>query len=117
MLVNPGRLDKKITIKRKAALPTHHLEVDSEGFPVSVSEITVRSCWAQVTRTSGTEIIRADSQFSQEQTRFLVRWSAKKIDTDCWIEYGGTRYDIRFVNDYGDAHEYQEIWATVTERR
>lgn len=116
MNVNPGELDKKIQIQKYAPLSQHELEVDSEGFPVSRSIVTIRNCWAKFTRQSGSETRRNGSEFAESLQRFLVRWSPKEITTDCWVLYNGKRYDVMFYNDYNDQHEYMEIWTSRYER-
>ena len=68
MYVNPGELDKKIQIIRKVSGG-----VNSNGFPLPDTEEIVRICHTKVSNTSGSEIIRANSEFSEAKKRFLVR--------------------------------------------
>ena len=87
---------------------------DEEGFETEGTEVLIRECWAKVSQTSGTELIKAGAEFSEEKKRFLVRYTSVPIDTDMFIRYAGADYDIILVNTYGDNHEYTEVW---TERR
>ena len=109
MDVNAGKLNQRIEILRRA-------------YPIrdgrqTVEETSLRRCWAQVTRQSGTQVA-AGSGFAPEDvgtvsTRFLVRSAPHKgvgrLDT---VRYRGEDYDIQYVNDYGDLHAYTEILAT-----
>lgn len=111
MYINPGELDKKIQIIRKVSGGTN-----SNGFSLPDTEEIVRSCYARVTNTSGSEIIRANSEFSQANKRFLVRYSEKDVDTDMIVRYRGKDHDIKYINPYGDNKEYLEIWTEIAER-
>ena len=111
MYVNPGELNKEIQIIRKVSGGTN-----SNGFPLPETEEIVRTCHAKVSNTSGSELIRANSEFSQAKKRFLVRYSEKEISTDMIIRYQGKYHDIKYINPYGDNKEYMEIWTEITER-
>lgn len=106
MNINPGELNKKIQIVRKKE------EVNENGFPV-LTERIVRSCFARYTATSGSEIIKAGTEFSKAKARFLVRHSQIPVDTDMIVRYAGRDYNIEYVNPYGDSREYMEIWASL----
>ena len=111
MYVNPGELNKEIQIIQKISRGTN-----SNGFPLAEEEKIVRTCHAKVSNTSGSELIRANSEFSQAKKRFLVRYSEKEISTDMIIRYQGKDHDIKYINPYGDNKEYLEIWTEITER-
>ena len=111
MYVNPGELKKKIQIIQKVPGGTN-----SNGFPLPETEELIRSCDAKVTNTSGSEIIRANSKFSQAKKRFFVRCSEKEINTDMIVRYLGNDYDIKYINPYEDNKEYLEIWTEISER-
>jgi SPP1 family predicted phage head-tail adaptor len=112
MYVNPGELDKKIKIVQLV-----NGERDKDGFSAEKVEKTIRSCYAKVTNTSGTELVKANSDFSEVKKRFLVRYSPEKIEADMYVRYAGKFYDITYVNTYGDQKEYTEIWGEVKERQ
>lgn len=111
MYVNPGNLDKKIQIIR--LIPGG---INSNGFPVPPAESIVREPWAQVTNTSGSEIIKANSEFSEAKKRFLIRYGAAEINTDMIVRYAGKDYDIEYVNQYREDKDYVEIWTKISER-
>lgn len=111
MYVNPGELDKTIEI----ILISEGEETNENGFPVK-TETLIRRCSAKVTNTSGTEIQKAGSEFSEAKKRFLVRWTPAKINTDMVVRYGGKDYNIVYPNVYNDGREYAEIWTELSER-
>ena len=107
--MNIAKLDKRIQIVKQVSGG-----VDAEGFDSEETEELVWECWAQVSETSGSELIKSGAEFSQTKKRFLIRYSSVPINTDMLIRYGGEDYNIVLINTYGDNHEYTEIW---TERR
>lgn len=110
MNVNPGELNKKIQIIKKEEMQNEN------GFPV-VTDKVVRTCFAKYSNTSGTEILKAGTEFSSAKARFLVRYSPIVIDTDMFVRYAGKDYNIEYVNPYGDSREYLEIWTGLKEMR
>ena len=104
MNVNPGELDKKIIIFKKLE------ERDENAFPVGKKEI-IRKCWATFHRMSGSEKMAAGIDIAEERCRFLCRYSEKNITPQMFIRYKDDIYNIVFVNDYEDSHEYIEIHA------
>lgn len=140
MNIDPGELNKRIQIVQKMDGESY----DDEGLPVR-KERVIRTCWAKVTNTSGTELVRAGSEFAEAKKRFLVRYTPTPITTAMVVRYrseagdpplldlmsekvsdsdggiittGGRPGDhkILYVNPYGDSREYLEIW-TEMERR
>ena len=109
MQINPGELDKRITIVKGGD------ETDADGFPVEGRQV-VRDCWAKFTRVSGSELNKAGADMGVTKVRFLVRHKPG-IDRKMKVEYAGDTYEITYVNDYEDDHRYMEIWAKeVTQR-
>ena len=111
MYVNPGELSKRIEIIQKVSSG-----INNNGFPLPSEEKIVRRCFAKITNTSGSEIVKANSEFSEAKKRFLVRYSDTEISTDMHIRYNGKDHDIKYVNPYGDNKEYIEIWTELKER-
>ena len=89
--------------------------IDAEGFETDPSETIVWECWAQVSETSGTELIKSGAEFSQSKKRFLIRYTSVPLNTDMVLRYAGQDYDIVLINTYGDNHEYTEIWTQKKE--
>ena len=108
MYVDPGDLNKKIQIIR-IKTGKHY---DSKGHPVTDEEI-IRECWAKVTSTTGTELIRAGVELSDGRRRFLVRWTPDPITAAMVVRYAGDDYNIEYVNQYGDDRRYVEIWTDI----
>lgn len=111
MYVNPGELNKKIQIVKITSADTN-----KNGFPLSSTEKIIRNCFAKVSNTSGSEIIKANSEFAEAKKRFLIRYTDMEINTDMIVRYNGKDYDIRYINPYGDGKEYMEIWTDLSER-
>lgn len=105
MNVNPGELNKRIRIIRRADAK------DADGYSALPDEEAVHTCWAKFTRTSGAETVKANADFGEERSRFLIRATAKRIDRKMVVRYDGKDYEILFINEYGDAREYTEIWC------
>lgn len=108
MNVNPGELNKKITI-------FEYIETqDEDGYPVKKKNV-VHSANASFKRMSGTETVKANADFTTEKVRFLIRYTIKSIDRRMIVEYNKKEYEIEYINDYEDSHEYIEIWAVRNE--
>lgn len=106
MLINPGNFSKRIKIVK------YEIQKDPDGFEQKV-EIVVLMTWVQVTNTSGSEILRSNSDFSEVKTRFLMRSPKLKLDKDMVIKFDGNSYNIVYINDYGYDKRYTEIMAEL----
>lgn len=45
--------------------------------------------------------------------RFLIRYTSTAISRKMLVLYRGDRYEITYINDYGDSHEFMEIIAKL----
>lgn len=108
MNVNPGELNKKITIFEYTETQ------DEDGYPVKKKNL-VHNANASFKRMSGAETVKANADFTTEKVRFLIRYTSKELDRRMFVEYNKKEYEIEYINDYEDAHEYIEIWATRNE--
>ena len=111
MYINPGTLNKKIQI-----VQYKETSYDKDGFPAQPEKVVIRECFAKVTNTTGRENIKANSEFSEVKKRFLIRFAPAQINTDMVIVYDGKEYDIEYINDYYDNHQYMEILTDMKER-
>ena len=100
--INPGIFNKKIEIIKITETQ------DSDGFPIK-SETVILKTLAHVTNVSGTEIMRANSDFSEVKTRFLIRTPKSEITKDMVIRFAGKTYNIIYINDYSYDKKYTEI--------
>lgn len=94
MRVDPGELNERIEIRRQ-------YQCMRNGFPVLVDE-TVFTVWAKVSRETGTEYVKHDTEERQERIRVLVRSSAVNgISEDMQIVTAGNKaYDIDYIHEY-----------------
>ena len=106
MQINPGILNKKIQIVE------YIITKDSDGFE-NKTEYLVLTAWAQVTNTSGTEVQRSNSDFSEVKTRFLIRTPKTTLTSNMVIKFCGNVYDIAYINDYSYDKLYTEIMAEL----
>lgn len=106
MNINAGELNKRIHI-----IEIVDTEQDADGYPINV-ERNVRTCWAKFSRISGTEVFKANADFSEVKVRFLIRSGSRAIDRKMLVRYEGQDYDILYVNDYDDSGEYTELMCT-----
>lgn len=108
MNVDAGELDKRIEIfERKKTY-------DAAGYE-TLTEQTVRRCWARFTRQSGRESLTAGADLSTVTVRFLIRASSTSISRLMFVRYAGDIYEITYVNDYSDQREFVEILAELRE--
>jgi len=107
MNVNAGELNRKISIYSKSAT------TDADGYPTN-TETLVHSCNAKFSRTSGTEAVKSNADFESLKVRFLIRYTVKAIDRKMIVKYRNENYEIEYLNDYEDGHEYIEIWCSRT---
>lgn len=105
MHVDAGKLSKRIQFLRQPAAR------DKDGYPSSAAPVLVRETWAQYSRTSGTELIRAGAEFGEAKVRFLTRYYPDILDRRLLIRYQGRKYSIVYVNTYGDEEKYTEYWC------
>ena len=102
-LIQAGELRHRIRILQRSDV------TDGEGFPTG-EPVEIYKCWAKVTLTSGTELIRANADFGQIKARFLIRWTGVPIDRKMVVESGGKEWQIEYVNDYA-GRQYLELWG------
>ena len=105
MFVDAGELRERIQILQRTT------PINDAGYPAPAAEPkVVRTCWAKFSRSSGTEVVKAGAELSVEKGRFLIRWSRTEITPGMFVRYRGRDYEIKYVNDYEDRHEYVELW-------
>lgn len=105
MNVNPGKLDKRIEIMRSVT------KEDADGFKKKEFE-TFKKPWASVSQKSANESFKSNTELATSQKRFLIRY-IKGLTYDMTIKYDGQEYDIKFIHDYEDKHEYVELIGVI----
>ena len=55
--------------------------------------------------------MKNNADFARLKVRFLIRYTAKAIDRKMLVRYAGKDYEIVYINGYGDARKYQELWC------
>lgn len=108
-MVNAGELNRRIQIIRISRV------ADSDGYTVPKEEL-VHACWCRVSRISGTELVKANSDFGEEKVRFLIRWTSKPINRKQLVRFEGKDYQIEYINDYGRPRHFMEIWGVWRSR-
>lgn len=103
-MINPGKLNKRISIYRQVT------KRDEYGEPIAEKKL-IHSCWASVKNKSGKEQFASVAPFSKTVTSFLIRYTKKKIDTTMTVEFQGEEYNIVYVDNYNFSNEYIEITA------
>lgn len=107
MYVNAGELNKRISIYRKP-------ELEEDGYlPENPEPTLVHRCWAKLSQTSGTELVRQNADMGEVKVRFLIRYTRKEIDRKMIVRYKERDYEIVYLNTYGDSGEYMEIWCKL----
>lgn len=107
MRLNPGKLKHRIQIVSVTRTQ------NTNGYWESQVDTPVHSCWAQFSRTSGKEVRQSDADYSEVTVRFLIRWTQTAISRKMVVLYNGDRYEIQYLNNYGDSNDYIEIVAKL----
>ena len=107
--VQAGELRHRIQIISVTA------EQGDDGFYSEVREELIHGCWAKVSFTSGTELVKANADFGEVKARFLIRYTDKPIDRKMFVRYAGREYEITYINNYA-GRKYMEIWGTWKSR-
>lgn len=105
MHVDAGKLSKRISFLR------YKQQLDADGYELPGEPEVVRTCWAQYSQTSGTELIRAGAEMGEAKVRFLIRACPDVLDRRLTVLYDGREFEIEYVNSYGDEGKYMEIWC------
>ena len=108
-----AELCQKVTIYDKI------VKKDSAGFDDEPEISVLHSCWAKFARISGTEAVKSGAALSTVRARFVIRatprltdWESKNLH----ILYRTQEWEVQYVNEYGDRHDFTEIVAELKER-
>ena len=103
MRLNPGKLKHRIQIVCVDCVQNEN------GYWIASEDKLVHSCWAQFSRTSGKEVVKNAADYAEITARFLIRYTPKSISRKMIILYAGDRYEIEYINNYGDSNDYIEL--------
>ena len=105
-----GKLDKRLTIKRKGTT------LNSYGEPDHQTLTLVAVIWGGIESITPTERFAAGADKATNLTKFLVRYRSD-LTEDHVIEYDGWRYDISGLQPSGQRHkEYLTIFANRNQK-
>lgn len=99
-----GELKQKIQFFKKP------IKNDADGFSIG-DGILYYSCYAKVTNQSGTEILKANAEFAETKTRFLIRYTKNPICENMYIVFNNVKYDITYINNYEFSNKYIEVFG------
>ncbi|MDP4721322.1 MAG: phage head closure protein [Akkermansiaceae bacterium] len=104
--MNPGRLDRRITLQERTVTR------DNTGGVVN-TWADVTGLWAQIPKETGAEGIIADADSSTESRQFRIRF--REIRTSHHrISYQSKTYDIKHAGEEG-RRDYLLLTTTYTE--
>lgn len=101
MNIRISELNKRIQIVR------NDIFVNDNGVEEE-KEVIVANIWAKVQNMSGTEIFKANTDYSKTTTRFIIRYR-KGITTDDFIILNNYKFNIVYINNYNYSNEYLEL--------
>lgn len=101
MFISIGELNNRIQIIRVDYL------VNENGVEEE-KEIILSNLWAKVQNMSGTEMFKANTDYSKTTTRFIIRFRAD-ITTQDFIKFKNSKFNIVYINNYNYSNEFLEI--------
>lgn len=104
MRLNAGKLNKRIQIV------SVEKQKDADEYWIE-SDKPVHSCWAQFSRNSGKELAQNNADYAEITARFLIRYTRTELSRKMVVLYRDDRYEIEYINNYGDSNDYIELIA------
>lgn len=101
MNIKISELNKRISIVR------NNIIVNENGFE-EVLEVIVASIWAKVQNMSGSEMFKANTDYSKTTTRFIIR-HRKDLTTEDYIIFNNNKFNIVYINNYNYSNEFLEV--------
>lgn len=101
MNIKISELNRRIQIVRNDIF-TNDNGVEEE------KEVVVANIWGKVQNMSGTEMFKANTDYSKTTTRFIIRYR-KGITTDDFVILNNYKFNIVYINNYNYSNEYLEI--------
>lgn len=107
MRMKISELNKRIQILRDELIENDN-GVDEK------KEIVLCEVWAKVQNMSGTEIFKANADYSKVTSRFVIRY-LKGIEKNDSIKFNNKKYNIIYVNNYNFSNDFLEIIGELIE--
>lgn len=101
MNIKISELNKRISIVR------NNIIVNSNGIEEE-AEVNIADIWCKVQNMSGTEIFKANTDYSKTTTRFIIRYR-KDITTEDYILFNNNKFNIVYINNYNYSNEFLEV--------
>ncbi|WP_296969169.1 phage head closure protein [Tepidanaerobacter sp. EBM-38] len=101
--MNPGELNKRITLQRPI------ITINERGFEEETWE-DVKTVWAKVTNLHGREYYAAAAVQAENTVKFTIRY-LEGVDTTMRILFQGKHYDITAIDNIKYQNRYMEIKA------
>ena len=101
MNVEIAELNQRIQIIRNEIIVNENGVEEEE-------EVILTTIWAKAQNMSGTEMFKANTDYSKTTTRFIIRYR-KDITTDDYIIFNNNKFNIVYINNYNYSNEFLEI--------
>jgi len=102
--VNPGRLNKKLSIYR-------YVDTTSSMVSSRTKLVPVRTVWAELKPTRGTEFLEYYRDSNLLQYKVTMRYVSDITEKDVLV-YKGRQFEINSIINIGEANTTLEIYCT-----
>ena len=110
MILNPGRLNRRITFYKKQNTTT------PKGFS-TVQDVPIYKCWTAVYPVKSTDQATNNTIQNVDQVKFIIRYTKKiTFDTNMTIKFKDKVYRVIGITDPYDDMESLEILAESVSR-
>lgn len=105
-------MDVKISeLNNRISIVKNDIAVNENGIEEKI-EVLVATIWAKAQNMSGTEVFKANTDYSKTTTRFIIRYR-KDITTEDYILFNNNKFNIVYINNYNYSNEFLEIVGEV----
>ena len=86
-------------------------EINANGYP-SPTDVTLCVVWAQVTDAGNQHYRSADVMNTEAVINFTIRYR-RDVKPGMWVRFNGEKWDISTLGEYGFAHDYLGLKASL----
>ena len=104
-MANAGQLNRRVTI----GIMTDGINSET-GRDEGCTFVPLCTVWAGVKHVRGSEMFQAAAVHAEQTVTFTIRYREGLTEKNI-IEYSGTLYNIRAINDPSERHDIQVITA------